>query len=1602
MKFNKTKLLALFMACIVALSVPANALAVGNITPAENPLSSGAPLSASINAFAPLEEGVALQSVAVGTQRSALMLPATLEASVENGGESIFVPVVEWVCTPEYDTAAVGTYVFTPCFDDTLFTFTQNAAAPTITLSVQDAPAASPASAPVPTTGAAPAPTIEPGAAPPPTSAPSISIKTFEALPDDVARQGALIGTGLTTLTLPNKLQATDDQNAAIEIADVLWECANFEANMAGDYLFTAKLPQAYTFAPSSNLPKIQVTITAPQARGMMPMALPLGAPGESAANPANTAQKLADAITAANANADADIIYVAGNFTLDAPLNITATLTIIGTGPDTTTLTSPTAGGRHFIIGGGAGDFFVTIEGMTMKGPSVPVDGIANGGIFAGDILYSPFYSGTLTVNNCVITGCNNKLPIITNEMSHGGAVCNLGGQLVVMNDCIVSQSYSRQLGGGIFNTGAMQLTNCKIIDNTAGGSGGGIYVMTNTTLTNCIISKNSSAAAGGGAFFQMVARLNSCEISENNARSYGGMAGASAGVINDCAFLNNTSTDSVGGAAFALIFAANCTVAGNSTGGEGGGLSVGEGVMSLLNCTVTGNVAGTYGGGCDASSGTVDALMGTVISGNYLANGDSSEISLVKVDMNGDGSIIASTDAGPLAGSQQYILGIPNTGSLADLQTLMQAQMVDVDPGATVTLRPVGLVAQNGGNQKSILPAAALKAIPYDVFSTWPKKYYQWLVRPTHDVRGVARPTSGLVTIGAVEYDGVLPAGALVVSNTNDSGAGSLRSAIGFANSIESGARHITFDATAFAGEKTIYLLNELPTLEKEMTITGPGANLLTIKSPTAGGRHISLGSNSDDATATFDVTIEDITLDGPGFDANGNALGGVVGMENGGIRGGDKYALGAVDIKPYFRGKLTLNRCALTDNLNRMSIGDAAPGGAINLISPSASLVMNACTVSNNKSNFDGGAINVKGAATLINCTVSGNISTASGGGIAAQALNLTGCTIWGNRAPTPPSQGGGVYSLSAQTTMRGCIIANNTANDVANNVQYIGGSALADAAPALSNGYTLIGTPSGYEATAVFGTATPVLAYNGGTTQTFKLAAASPLVDGVPQAEYTAWFAPQSPPATDQRGTGYARISGNGADIGAVELQQAITALAINTPPAVIRVGGVAGTLTATPTLANAEAYRPAWQSNNTSALEVNASTGALTAKAKGTAIITVTAGGISATCTIEVVDASALATAIAAAQGLTQNNYTPASWQAMQTALAAAQSSYSNNSSTQAQLDAALAALNLAIQKLAIAFDGLSNTTITVGTVFTLTPRVEGTTGAAAWSYDSSFFDATFSGQATFTAKKLGKTTITFTAVSGRQGSVEVTIAEVPPATVRVTGVTLNKTQATINANATLQLAATVAPADAHNKNVKWKSSDASVATVDSNGRVNAIKAGNAKITATTEDNGYTAVCSITVTTSSNSTSTSTSENEETAATGAKLNKATANITAGDELTLTVTVLPAEAADKKVIWSSSDTSIATVDQNGKVVGIKAGNITITATTEDGKFVATCNVTVTAAAQNSEVVEPAPGNGDAFPIWWVIAGLLSAVAVWWFIVWKRRKKAKEARG
>ena len=335
---------------------------------------------------------------------------------------------------------------------------------------------------------------------------------------------------------------------------------------------------------------------------------------------------------------------------------------------------------------------------------------------------------------------------------------------------------------------------------------------------------------------------------------------------------------------------------------------------------------------------------------------------------------------------------------------------------------------------------------------------------------------------------------------------------------------------------------------------------------------------------------------------------------------------------------------------------------------------------------------------------------------------------------------------------------------------------------------------------------------------------------------------------------------------------------VTSIKLNKSKATLNVGKKI-TLKATVSPEDATDQSVKWKSSNKSVATVSSS-GKVTAVGAGTAKITATAkdgSGVKATCTITVI-----------------------------------------NPVTAIVLDQTTVSLN-------------------AGETVTLAATVSPDDAGKALNWESSNTAvATVDSEGKVTAVDAGNAEITATAADGSGVKAMCHIAVISEA-VHVTSVKLNQTEASLLIGGKITLKATVSPKGATNKAVKWKSSDKSVATVSSSGKVTAVGVGTAKITATAKDgSGKKATCKITVTNP---------------VTSIVLNQSEAALNIGETVTLKATVSPDDATDQTVIWMCSDRSVAMLSPSGKVTAVGAGTATITVSAQDGSGVkATCTITV----------------------------------------------------
>lgn len=393
-----------------------------------------------------------------------------------------------------------------------------------------------------------------------------------------------------------------------------------------------------------------------------------------------------------------------------------------------------------------------------------------------------------------------------------------------------------------------------------------------------------------------------------------------------------------------------------------------------------------------------------------------------------------------------------------------------------------------------------------------------------------------------------------------------------------------------------------------------------------------------------------------------------------------------------------------------------------------------------------------------------------------------------------------------------------------------------------------------------------------------------------------------------------------------------------------------VEGEDATLTATVAPDNATDKTVTWSTSDASIATV--ADGKVTAVKEGQATITAKAGDKSATCVVTVTKAEVAVTDITVdptTLEMVEGNeatitatVTPAdatnpsvSWSSSDESVATVDGGKvtavkEGTATITAKAGDKSATCAVTVAKKVIAVTGITldkpTLSLTEGQEAQLTATVtpdNATDKTVTWSSDKTSV-ATVDSNGKVTAKGGGEATIT--AKAGDQSATCHVVVTVP-----VTNITLNKDKITLNVDATFTLTATVTPNDATDKTVTWTSEDPSVAKVE-NGVVMGLSAGKTYVKATAGE--VTKSCEVTVVVPVESVS---------------LNKTTLALDKGAYETLQATINPSNATDQTLTWSTSKSSVATVDNNGKVTAVNGGEATITVTTSNGKK-AECKVTV----------------------------------------------------
>jgi len=328
---------------------------------------------------------------------------------------------------------------------------------------------------------------------------------------------------------------------------------------------------------------------------------------------------------------------------------------------------------------------------------------------------------------------------------------------------------------------------------------------------------------------------------------------------------------------------------------------------------------------------------------------------------------------------------------------------------------------------------------------------------------------------------------AATITVTNTNDSGAGSLRQAIADAVNGD------TINFNSSLNGQTIMLTSGHLLVTTNVAINGPGANRLAVDANHA--------SRLFYIAAGKDVTISGLTI------SNGKVISDF---------GGGIYNDNAT---------LTLSSCTISGNTIDFGIGGGIYNDGVN---GGATLTVSNCTISGNSAYFGGGIYNYVGTVTVTNTTLSGNYAESGGGGIRNEGtLTITNSTLSGNFcANSADDHGGGIYN-SGTLKIGDTILKVGPSGENVYNVQPIGSvTSLGYNLSSDNGGGYLTGTGDRITTDPMLGP----LQNNGGPTFTHLPESNSPAIDaGDPTL------------GMDQRGSGFVRVMNSRIDVGAVEAQ-----------------------------------------------------------------------------------------------------------------------------------------------------------------------------------------------------------------------------------------------------------------------------------------------------------------------------------------------------------------------------------------------------------------------------------------------------------------------------
>lgn len=600
------------------------------------------------------------------------------------------------------------------------------------------------------------------------------------------------------------------------------------------------------------------------------------------------------------------------------------------------------------------------------------------------------------------------------------GGALYIQANQTVIVEDSEFNFNRSSAKGGAIFSNGPLTIRRCRFEGNYSNGGAGGIHIepLANAAVTatltvedssfiaNGVLNPGSSAQYGqfGAIKTDVFATISGSTFDRNDAQYAAGIqSGSQLRLYNSTFWRNQTRQSTEGGALLLGGFAAilNTTLVEN-VGSNAGAMTVYPGAEVQVGNTLIAN-----------NTGAAPEISGRIysIGGNLVRTRGSAQI-------DGDPAL-------NLYGVDPRYLALANNGGLT----------------ATVALQPISPAIDAGSD--CVLVNAGCGGVPAVAFTT--------------DQRGAgfARKRGLRVDIGAYEVP------RLIVSNTANSGAGSLRQTIADAAAGD----HIGFDPAVFNQARTIALGGSALVINKSLTITGPGTSLLTLDAG-LGSRHYTIDGSSvqiigmrlyrGDPGNGVDggsvlVNSGTTTLTDVLFELNRARNGGCVLTR--GTLFGSRIRMTGCTASANGAGLYidTTSFTDIADNLIEYNVAAGQYGGIANL----GTLVLRRSTLRNNSATRGGGFGNL-GTATLNSVTISSNNANADGGGgvdnASSATLHINHPTITLNSAA---ADGGGLWNDGGTANLSNALVAGNT------------GGAAPDARGVLrSLGYNLTGNVAGH--------------------------------------------------------------------------------------------------------------------------------------------------------------------------------------------------------------------------------------------------------------------------------------------------------------------------------------------------------------------------------------------------------------------------------------------------------------------------------------------------------------------------------------------------------